>query len=65
MTFDKTQSGDAAWQCGVTRAAGLSLGDSACLVLAHAKNAVVLTADKPWLQVAKALGVRCGVFGEG
>lgn len=61
VAFDAAQSADAAWQRGVTRAVGLSLGDRACLALAHARNAVVLTADKPWLQVAKAVGVevRC------
>jgi ribonuclease VapC len=61
VTFDAAQSADAAWQRDVTRAIGLSLGDRACLALARAKNAVVLTADRPWLQVAKAVGVevRC------
>lgn len=61
VSFDETQSADAAWLHSVTRAVGLSLGDRACLALARAKNAVVLTADKPWLQVAKAVGieVRC------
>ena len=61
VAFDAAQSADAAWLRGVTRAVGLSLGDRACLALARAKNAVVLTADKPWLQVAKAVGVevRC------
>ena len=41
--------------------AARSPGDRACLALARAKNAEVLTADKPWLQVAKAVGieVRC------
>lgn len=61
VPFDETQSADAAWLRSVTRTVGLSLGDRACLALARAKNAVVLTADKPWLQVAKAAGVevRC------
>ena len=61
VPFDETQSADAAWLRSVTRTVGLSLGDRACLALARAKNAVVLTADKPWLQVAKAVGVevRC------
>ena len=61
VAFDAAQSSDAAWQRSVTRAVGLSLGDHACLALARAKNALVLTAEKPWLQVAEALGVevRC------
>ena len=61
VPFDETQSADAAWLRSVTRTVGLSLGDRACLALARAKNAVVLTADKPWLLIAKAVGVevRC------
>jgi ribonuclease VapC len=61
VAFDDKQSADAAWLRGVTRTVGLSLGDRACLALARAKKAVVLTADKPWLQVAKAadVEVRC------
>lgn len=61
VAFDDKQSADAAWLRSATRTVGLSLGDRACLALARAKNAVVLTADRPWLQVAKVVGVevRC------
>lgn len=38
-----------------TRAVGLSLGDRLCLATAIRFNAVVLTADRPWLALAGAL----------
>ncbi|MEF3075352.1 type II toxin-antitoxin system VapC family toxin [Methylobacter sp. Wu1] len=41
-----------AWQAGMlrisTREFGLSLGDRACLALAHIKNLSIITADKQW-----------------
>jgi ribonuclease VapC len=58
VAFDAGQSADAAWLRTATRSAGLSLGDRACLALARAKGAVVLTADKPWLLIAQAAGVQ-------
>lgn len=44
-----------------TRKIGLSLGDRLCLATAQRLQARVLTADRPWLAVAPALGiqVRC------
>jgi len=46
---------------GVLRAAtrhlGLSLGDRACLALAQREQCPVLTADRPWLEVAVPLGL--------
>ncbi len=39
-------------------AAGLSLGDRFCLALGHTRDATVLTADRAWKDVSKALGVR-------
>ena len=41
------------WQ---TRSRGLSLGDRACLALGILRNETVLTADRPWADLA--LGVR-------
>lgn len=38
-----------------TRSAGLSLGDRLCLASAIRLNAAVLTADRPWLELASAL----------
>jgi ribonuclease VapC len=58
VAFDAAQSADAAWLRTATRAVGLSLGDRACLALARAEGAVVLTADKPWLQIAQAVGLK-------
>jgi len=40
-----------------TRAAGLSLGDRACLALAVELGAAALTADRSWAAVAGATGV--------
>lgn len=57
VAFDAAQSADAAWLRTATRKLGLSLGDRACLALARAEGASVLTADKPWLQIAQAVGV--------
>lgn len=41
----------------VTRSAGLSLGDRACLALAAELGALALTADRSWASVAGAAGV--------
>lgn len=41
-----------------TRALGLSLGDRACLALAQKLNAIAITADRPWLNLDPALGIR-------
>ena len=41
----------------VTRAAGLSLGDRACLALAGERGALSLTADRGWEAIAGAVGV--------
>jgi PIN domain nuclease of toxin-antitoxin system len=48
--------------CGLLRPAtrhlGLSLGDRACIALAQLTHATVITADRPWLQLAEPLGLR-------
>jgi PIN domain nuclease of toxin-antitoxin system len=41
----------------VTRLAGLSLGDRACLALASQLGARALTADRSWSRIAAAVGV--------
>jgi ribonuclease VapC len=41
----------------MTRVFGLSLGDRCCLALAKELGAAVLTADRPWLQIASKVGV--------
>ena len=42
----------------VTRSAGLSLADRACLALARALRLPALTTDRSWLGVADGVGVR-------
>jgi len=42
----------------VTRGAGLSLGDRACLALARSLGAPALTADRAWLDVDVGVEVR-------
>lgn len=42
----------------LTRAAGLSLGDRACLALARRLDVPALTADRAWQTVAAPAGVR-------
>lgn len=41
----------------LTRHAGLSLGDRACLALARVRRVPVLTADRAWAALAAAIGV--------
>jgi ribonuclease VapC len=41
-----------------TRAAGLPLGDRACLALARRRNRAVLTADRAWARVSVGVDVR-------
>lgn len=45
-----------------TRAAGLSLGDRACLALAAELGAPALTADRGWAAIAGAAGVKVQVI---
>lgn len=55
--FDLDQALVAASLRSITRAAGLSLGDRACLALAKVQQAQALTADRAWADVADATGV--------
>ena len=47
----------AGWMRSQTRPFGLSLGDRLCLATAQRLKAKVLTADRPWLNVAKQMGL--------
>lgn len=46
----------------VTRKFGLSHGDRACLALGRSLDALVLTADRAWSEVADEIGVRVEQF---
>ena len=46
----------------MTRAAGLSLGDRACLALAITRDLPALTAERRWPEIAEAVGVRVEVI---
>jgi len=41
----------------ITRTAGLSIGDRACLALANHLNVKVLTADRAWKTLGAAIGI--------
>lgn len=56
-SFDQRQAVTAGQLASITRKAGLSLGDRSCLALATTRDAEVLTADRPWQQVADAAGL--------
>ena len=51
VDFDAEQAVISADLRPATRAAGLSLGDRACLALAQQRGAVALTADRAWAGV--------------
>jgi PIN domain nuclease of toxin-antitoxin system len=57
VSFDRDQAVTAGRLASITRKAGLSLGDRSCLALAKLRQAEVLTADRPWRQVADAAGL--------
>lgn len=57
VSFDRDQAVKAGRLAIITRKAGLSLGDRSCLALAKSHEADVLTADRPWRQVADAAGL--------
>ena len=48
IAFDEPQGLEAGGLRAVTRAAGLSLGDRACLCLAEQRGTAVVTADRRW-----------------
>jgi ribonuclease VapC len=51
VSVDETAALAIAGLRSATRSFGLSLGDRACLALAQAIKAKVLTADRPWAQL--------------
>jgi PIN domain nuclease of toxin-antitoxin system len=48
VTFDETQARAAARLRALTRQAGLSLGDRACIALGIVRRCPVVTADRAW-----------------
>lgn len=56
--FDEEQAYRTAALRGVTRAAGLSLGDRACLALALTLDRPVLTMDRAWKEIDVGVEVR-------
>ncbi|MBB5752151.1 type II toxin-antitoxin system VapC family toxin [Prosthecomicrobium pneumaticum] len=57
VPFDAQLALDAAAMKPLTRRAGLSLGDRACLALARRRGLAAITADRAWSAVADAVGV--------
>lgn len=57
VAFDQAQAVVAGQLASATRKVGLSLGDRSCLALATLRDAQVLTVDRPWQHVAKAVGL--------
>jgi ribonuclease VapC len=57
IPFDETIAYMAGMMLPITRAAGLSLGDRACLALAKQLSVKVLTADRSWKPLGVALGI--------
>jgi len=57
IPFDAAQATETGLLRPLTRHLGLSLGDRACLALARLRGCTVITADRPWLQLAQPLGL--------
>ncbi|MFN2568244.1 MAG: type II toxin-antitoxin system VapC family toxin [Candidatus Dormibacteria bacterium] len=60
--FDQDDADDAARLWAVTRSAGLSLGDRACLALARRRTVPAVTADRSWTALTKAVGTTVKVI---
>ena len=57
VDFDRSQAVSAGELRAVTRPAGLSFGDRACLALARSRQLKVLTADRAWANLAVDLQI--------
>jgi PIN domain nuclease of toxin-antitoxin system len=57
-SLDQSQAVLAGQLAAITRKVGLSLGDRCCLAVAKLRAAEVLTADRPWQQIADAAGLK-------
>ena len=58
IDFNEEQAFTSAELRPITKSAGLSLGDRACLGLAKLMNGTAVTSDRPWLDVAEVVGVK-------
>ena len=58
IDFNQEQALDCAAMRPLTKSAGLSLGDRACLALAKLMQGCSVTADRAWEDVAGAVGVK-------
>jgi ribonuclease VapC len=58
IDFNEEQAMACAELRTLTKSAGLSLGDRACLGLAKLMEGTAVTSDRPWLTVADALEVK-------
>ena len=58
IPFDKEQSFRAGTLVTITRPYGLSLGDRACLALAHQSGLPAVTSDRAWQDVKAGIEVR-------
>ncbi|MBI3974050.1 MAG: hypothetical protein HY332_22460 [Chloroflexi bacterium] len=58
VDFDAALAHVTGWLRPVTRAAGLSLGDRACLALGQQRRLPVLTADQSWQSLSLGITVQ-------
>ena len=58
IDFNEEQAMACAELRPLTKSAGLSLGDRACLGLAKLMGATAVTSDRPWMAIAEAVGVK-------
>jgi PIN domain nuclease of toxin-antitoxin system len=57
VAFDEALAYDTAMLVPITRMAGLSFGDRACIALAGRLGARAVTADRSWARIADAVSV--------
>ena len=58
IDFNQEQAMACAELRPLTKSAGLSLGDRACLGLAKLMDGTAVTSDRPWMAIAEAVGVK-------